>query len=48
MPQPQTGPLPERLFPRLTPPQISRIATRGRRRPMAAGDVLVDVGDSVV
>src|SRR5438309_8194684 len=48
MPQPQTGPLPERLFPRLTPPQISRIATRGRRRPMAAGDVLVDVGDRAV
>ena len=48
MPQPQTGPLPERLFPRLTPSQISRIATRGRRRPMAAGDVLVDVGERAV
>jgi thioredoxin reductase (NADPH) len=44
----QTGTLPERLFPQLTPQQISRIATRGRRRPIAAGEVLVDVGDKVI
>jgi thioredoxin reductase (NADPH) len=40
--------LPDRLFPTLTPDQISRIAARGRRRSIALGDVLVDVGDKTI
>jgi thioredoxin reductase (NADPH) len=40
--------LPDRLFPTLTPDQISRIAARGRRRRIALGDVLVDVGDKTI
>jgi thioredoxin reductase (NADPH) len=35
----------ERLFPMLTSAQMARIAGRGRRRPIARGEVLVDVGD---
>ena len=38
----------ERLFPTLTAAQVSRIASRGRRRAIAQGDVLVEPGDSVV
>jgi thioredoxin reductase (NADPH) len=37
-----------RLFPTLTPEQIARIAARGRRRAVARGEILVDVGDNVV
>jgi len=49
LPPPQAGStLPERLFPTLSPQQISRIAVNGRRRSTASGDVLVDVGDRVV
>lgn len=33
----------ERLFPTLTPAQISRIAAHGQRRPMSCGAVLVNV-----
>ena len=43
-----TGALPERLFPRLTPQQIARVATHGRRRPTAAAEVLVDTGDKAI
>jgi thioredoxin reductase (NADPH) len=44
-----TAPSPEeRLFPTLTTAQITRIAPRGRRRAIAPGDVLVEVGDRVV
>jgi thioredoxin reductase (NADPH) len=32
-------------FPILTPQQVARIAAHGRRRPIARGEVLVDVGD---
>jgi thioredoxin reductase (NADPH) len=39
---------PERLFPTLTAPQIARIAPHGRRRAIAVGDVLVDVGQQPV
>jgi thioredoxin reductase (NADPH) len=39
---------PERIFPTLTPPQLARIASHGRRRPTALGDVLVEVGDRPV
>jgi thioredoxin reductase (NADPH) len=35
----------DRLFPTLTDAQVARIAARGRRRPIAAGDVLVEIGD---
>jgi thioredoxin reductase (NADPH) len=38
----------ERLFPTLTSAQIARIAARGRRRPIARGQVLVEVGDKDV
>jgi thioredoxin reductase (NADPH) len=50
---PQTPPLlggarPERVFPTLTPAQIARIAPHGRRRAVASGDVLVEVGQRPV
>jgi thioredoxin reductase (NADPH) len=50
---PQTPPLlggarPERVFPTLTPAQIARIASHGRRRAVASGDVLVEVGQRPV
>ena len=38
----------ERLFPTLTSAQMARVAARGRRRPIARGEVLVDVGDQNV
>src|ERR1700674_2672957 len=38
----------ERLFPTLTSAQIARIAARGRRRTIARGEVLVEVGDKDV
>jgi thioredoxin reductase (NADPH) len=39
---------PERVFPTLTPAQIARIAPHGRRRPIASGEVLVEVGQQPV
>src|SRR5262249_19257593 len=39
---------PERLFPKLTPAQMTRIAAHGRRRATTRGEVLVDVGDRIV
>ncbi|HEX8617411.1 MAG TPA: hypothetical protein VF911_07490, partial [Thermoanaerobaculia bacterium] len=41
-------PSPERLFPTLSAAQIKRIAAHGRLREVAAGDVLVEVGDRQV
>ena len=38
----------DRLFPTLTSAQIARIAPHGRRRAVARGDVLVEVGDANV
>jgi thioredoxin reductase (NADPH) len=38
----------QRLFPTLTAAQIARIEAHGRRRPIARGDVLVEVGDKAV
>ena len=38
----------ERLLPTLTSAQIARIAARGRRRTVARGEVLVEVGDKNV
>src|SRR5919198_4010644 len=39
---------PDRVFPTLTPEQISRIAAHGRLRATTRGDVLVEVGDRAV
>src|SRR5262245_27677881 len=38
----------ERLFPTLTSEQIDRISAHGRRRPVARGDVLIDVDQKPV
>jgi thioredoxin reductase (NADPH) len=38
----------DHLFPTLTAAQIQRIAAHGRRRAIARGDLLVEVGDKVV
>jgi thioredoxin reductase (NADPH) len=47
-PQVPTDQRSARLFPTLTPQQMSRIAAHGRRRPTSPGEVLVEVGDKVV
>src|SRR5262245_48646073 len=39
---------PERVFPTLTPEQVSRMAVHGRRRSTTRGEVLVEVGDKTV
>ena len=39
---------PDRVFPTLTPAQITRIAPHGRRRAIAPGEVLVEVGQRPV
>jgi len=39
---------PDRVFPTLTPEQLSRVAAHGRRRATTRGDVLVEVGDKSV
>jgi thioredoxin reductase (NADPH) len=38
----------DRVFPTLTPEQVSRMAAHGRRRSTIGGDVLVEVGDKTV
>jgi len=38
----------DRLFPKLTPAQLTRIAAHGRRRPISRGEVLIDVGDRIL
>jgi thioredoxin reductase (NADPH) len=38
----------EKIFPKLTPAQISRIAAHGHRRAMQRGEVLIEQGDSAV
>jgi thioredoxin reductase (NADPH) len=53
MPDPQTpmepvSSRPEQLFPHLSPDQVSRVAAHGRRRPAAAGDILIEAGDDGV
>jgi thioredoxin reductase (NADPH) len=49
LPLQPTAPSPrERLFPTLTAAQIARISVRGRRRTIAAGQVLVEIGDKAV
>src|SRR5262245_65650715 len=47
-PFPVTVSRPERLFPKLTPAQLARIAAHGRRRATTRGEVLIDVGDRIV
>src|SRR5262245_34036412 len=39
---------PERLYPTLTPAQLTRIAAHGRRRATTRDEVLIDVGDRIV
>jgi thioredoxin reductase (NADPH) len=39
---------PERLFPKLTPAQLERIAAHGRRRSTTRGEVLIEAGDRIV
>ena len=39
---------PDRVFPTLTPEQVSRIASHGRRRSTIRGDVLIEIGDKAV
>src|SRR5919201_7103748 len=39
---------PDRVFPTLTPEQVSRMAAHGRRRSTTRGEVLVEVGDKAV
>src|SRR5436190_21363662 len=39
---------PDRVFPTLTPEQVSRMAAHGRRRSTSRGEVLVEVGDKAV
>jgi thioredoxin reductase (NADPH) len=46
--QPVASSSSEHVFPTLTAAQIARIAAHGRRRAIARGDVLVEVGDRVV
>jgi thioredoxin reductase (NADPH) len=46
--EPSTTAIQEHLFPTLTDAQITRIAAHGRRRAVAHGEVLVEVGDTVV
>ena len=38
----------EQMFPTLTPAQVARIEAQGSVRPVAPGDVLIEVGDHVV
>ncbi len=38
----------EKIFPKLTPAQIGRIATHGRTRSVQSGDVLIEQGDTSV
>src|SRR5262249_46493043 len=39
---------PERLYPKLTPAQLTRIAAHGRRRATTRDEMLIDVGDRIV
>jgi len=39
---------PDRVSPTLTPQQVARVATHGRRRSTTRGEVLIEVGDRAV
>ena len=45
---PLTKSLREKIFPKLTPVQISRITSHGRLRAVESGEVLIEQGDSSV
>ena len=47
-PRPAPSSQPEYAFPLLTPSQMARVASRGRLRSMATGDVLVETGQQPV
>lgn len=47
-PLPVTVSRPDRVFPTLTPEQVSRMAAHGRRRATVRDEVLVEVGDKAV
>jgi len=38
----------DRMFPRLTPEQMDRLASHGRTRAFSAGEVLIEAGDHIV
>jgi thioredoxin reductase (NADPH) len=38
----------EKIFPKLTPSQIDRVAAHGRRRAVQPGEVLIEQGDTSV
>jgi hypothetical protein len=38
----------EKIFPKLTPEQINRIAAHGRTRPVQPGELLIEQGDTSV
>ncbi len=38
----------EQIFPKLTPPQISRVEARGNKRTVDVGEVLVEQGDNTI
>src|SRR5262245_1688811 len=44
----KAGSRPEQIFPKLTPPQMARVAAHGRVRPVRAGEVLVEAGADVM
>ena len=44
---PLTKSLREKIFPKLTPVQISRITSHGRLRSVESGEVLIEQGDSI-
>ena len=46
--QPATASITEHMFPTLSAAQMARMAAHGRRRSVAAGEVLVEVGDAAV
>ena len=46
--QPTASSPSDRLFPTLTDAQAARIVARGRRRPVARGEVLVEAGAKAV
>ncbi len=43
---PSSGPRSERIYPTLTPAQLDRVASHGRRRQVTLGEVLVQPGES--
>ena len=44
-PQPLPGEQPDRMFPRLTPEQIARVASHGQARQVITGEILAEAGE---